>query len=93
MDHWRAALPAHCLLEVPYEGLVADPEAWSRKMLAFIELPWDAKCLDFHQNSRSVLTASKWQVRQKISRSSVDRWRHYEPFIGPLRQLLDPPLA
>jgi len=90
MSHWRATLPAAAMLEVPYESLVAHQEAWSRKMLQFIGLPWDPRCLDFHQTSRSVMTASKWQVRQKMSGSSIQRWRNYEPFIGPLLTLLHP---
>jgi hypothetical protein len=62
---------------------------WSRKMLNFIGVPWDPRCLDFHQTMRTVVTASRWQVRQKISASSVDRWRHYEGFVGPLKSLLE----
>jgi tetratricopeptide (TPR) repeat protein len=91
MSHWRATLPAQAMLEVPYESLVAGQEVWSRKMLQFIGLSWDPRCLDFHQTSRSVMTASKWQVRQKMSRSSIERWRNYEQFIGPLLTLLHPP--
>jgi len=74
-DHWRAVLPARTLLEVPYEGLIEDQEGWSRRMLDFIGLPWDPKCLNFHQTDRVVITASKWQVRQKINTGSAGRWR------------------
>jgi tetratricopeptide (TPR) repeat protein len=88
-DHWRAVLPATTLLEIPYEALIDDQEGWTRRMLNFIDLPWDAKCLDFHQTDRVVITASKWQVRQKISKSSAGRWRHYEKFVGPLRRLTE----
>jgi len=87
MDHWRAGLAAEAMLEVPYEGLVEDPQGWSRRMVEFIGLPWDEACLQFHRNSRTVGTFSKWQARQKISKSSVDRWRKYEQFIAPLLQL------
>ena len=89
MQHWRSTLPAERFLEVPYEGLVSDQEAWSRKMLEFIGLPWDPICIDFQNTKRTVITASKWQVRQKISNSSVGRWRNYAKFIGPLRHLAD----
>jgi hypothetical protein len=58
-------------------------------MLEFIELPWDANCLQFHLTPRHVDTASKWQARQKITQSSVERWRRYEPYLGPLRALAD----
>jgi tetratricopeptide (TPR) repeat protein len=85
--HWRAVLPADRLLEIQYESLIDEPEVWSRRLVEFIGLPWDPRCLEFHTISRSVTTASKWQVRQKISKSSVDRWRNYEQHIGPLRTL------
>jgi tetratricopeptide (TPR) repeat protein len=88
MAHWRAMLPPQTLLEVRYEDLVDDPEGWSRRMLAHIGLPWDPRCLEFHRTDRPVLTASNWQVRQPIGKGSVDRWRRYERFIGPLREAL-----
>jgi tetratricopeptide (TPR) repeat protein len=87
MDHWRAVLPPDLMLEIPYEGLVEDQEGWTRRMLDFVALPWEPRCLDFHQTNRAMLSPSRWQVRQKISRSSVERWRHYEQFVGPLLHL------
>ena len=88
-QHWRSVLPPGALLEIPYEALVEDQEGWTRRMLEFAGVPWDAKCLDFHQTDRVVITASRWQVRQKLSASSVGRWRHYEDYVGPLRGLLN----
>jgi len=89
MKHWRASLPAGVMLDVDYEALVQDQSACSRSMLEFIGLPWDPQCIDFHRTSRSVITASKWQVRQKISTSSVERWRNYERFVAPLKHLVE----
>jgi tetratricopeptide (TPR) repeat protein len=89
MQHWRKALPPGTLLDVPYEELIADHEGWTRRIVEFLGLPWDDRCLSFHSTERSVLTASYWQVRQKIYTSSVGRWRHYQKFIGPLLELKD----
>jgi tetratricopeptide (TPR) repeat protein len=88
MQHWRQLLPADAILELPYEALVAEPEPWSRRLLEFVALPWDARCLDFAQTRRSVVTASRWQVRQKISAGSVGRWRNYAAHLAPLMPLL-----
>lgn len=85
--HWRSVLPPGTLLDVPYADLVSDQAAWTRKILEFIGLPWDERCLNFQDTRRTVATASAWQVRQKIYRSSVDRWRNYEKFLGPLLEL------
>jgi tetratricopeptide (TPR) repeat protein len=87
MDHWRATLPANAIMDLPYEALVRDQETWSRKMIEFIGLPWDEDCLAFHRTSRTVSTHSKWQARQKISASSVGRWRNYQAFLAPLLAL------
>jgi Flp pilus assembly protein TadD len=87
MRHWCSALPAGTILEVPYEELVADQVAWTHKIIDFLELEWDDRCLSFHQTARAVNTASAWQVRQKIYNRSVERWRHYEKFIEPLKGL------
>jgi len=89
VDHWRRALPPGVLLEVPYEDLIVDQEGWTRRILDFIGLEWDRRCMDFHQTRRTVLTSSYWQVRQKIYNRSVGRWRHYRRFIGPLLSLRD----
>ncbi|MBI4938226.1 MAG: tetratricopeptide repeat protein [Nitrosomonadales bacterium] len=89
MRHWRKVLPCAQLLDVPYEALVDDQAGWSRRMIEFIGLDWDERCLDFHETERTVGTASNWQVRQKIYRTSKARWRNYEKHLGPLLGLLD----
>ncbi|HKD55795.1 MAG TPA: tetratricopeptide repeat protein [Steroidobacteraceae bacterium] len=86
--HWRAVLPSTTLLEVPYEALIEDQEYWTRRILDFIGLPWDPKCLDFHRTDRVVITASRWQVRQRISARSIGRWRNYEKYLEPLLPLV-----
>ena len=91
MEHWRVTLPPGVLLEVPYEGLVAEPEAWSRRMVEFVGLPWDPTCLEFHRSTRPVSTFSKWQARQSIHTSSVERWKNYEQFVAPLRRFTGQP--
>jgi hypothetical protein len=90
-DYWRSLLPSSAFLEVPYEALVADQEGWTRRMLEFLGLPWDPRCLDFQDTDRVVITASRWQVRQRISSGSVGRWRNYEKHLGPLRHLTELP--
>jgi tetratricopeptide (TPR) repeat protein len=90
MEHWRSSIPEKLFLEVSYEDLVEDQETWSRKMLEFVGLPWDPRCLDFHLTQRRITTFSKWQVRQPISKTSVARWRNYEQFLGPVLSLAQP---
>jgi tetratricopeptide (TPR) repeat protein len=92
---WRASLPSHSLLEVPYEALVMEPEKWTRRMLEFLDLPWDERCLQFHRTERVVITASRWQVRQQLSTASIGRWRHYATHLDALAGLaeLDPGAA
>lgn len=87
--HWRTVLPPGTLLDVPYAELVADQEKWTREILGFLGLAWNERCLAFHETSRPVLTASTWQVRQKMYNGSVGRWRNYRKFIGPLLELVD----
>jgi tetratricopeptide (TPR) repeat protein len=87
MRHWSATLPKDAMLHVPYEQLVEDPAAWSRRMVEFLGLNWDVRCLNFHRTERAIVTASRWQVRQSISKSSVERWRNYDRYLGPLADL------
>jgi len=88
MDHWRAVLPPDCFLEVDYETLIADRQALTLRLIAFTSLDWDDACLAPERNKRTVTTSSVWQVRQPVYATSIGRWRHYEPWLGELRQLL-----
>ncbi|HEY0665701.1 MAG TPA: sulfotransferase, partial [Gallionella sp.] len=88
MDHWRNVLPAGAFLDVQYADIVADQEAQARRLIEYCGLEWDDACLDFHKTKRSIRTASVTQVRQRIYTSSVERWRHYEKFLGPLLDAL-----
>ena len=88
-EHWRRVLPADRFIEVDYEELTSAPEPVIRRMIAACGLAWDDACLRPESNPRAVRTPSKWQTRQKIYRTSVARWRRYEPWLGPLRALID----
>jgi tetratricopeptide (TPR) repeat protein len=89
MDHWRSVLPADCFIEVEYEELTRAPERVIRRIIAACGLEWNDACLHPESNPRRVNTPSKWQARQSIYRNSVGRWRRYEPWLGPLRALVD----
>jgi tetratricopeptide (TPR) repeat protein len=89
MDHWRSVLPPGVMLEVDYEELVAERERITRQMIDFVGLDWNDACLRPEDNQRAVKTASNWQARQPVYRSSTERWRRYEPWLGELRELLD----
>ncbi len=90
MDHWHAALPEGILLDVSYEALVADLPGQVARLLDFLDLPWDDRCLAFHQTERFVRTASQSQVRQPLYRGAVGRWHRYEAHLGPLIEALGP---
>lgn len=88
MQHWREVLPPGAFLDVRYEDIVADKEHEARRLIEYCGLEWNDACLDFHKTERAVRTASVTQVRQPIYTSSVERWRPYEPFLGPLLDAL-----
>jgi tetratricopeptide (TPR) repeat protein len=94
MAHWRAIMPPDRFIEIDYEALTADPEPHIRRLIAFCGLEWDEACLHPERNPHAVQTVSLWQARQPIYRSSVARWRRYEPWLGALRELMPPdPIA
>lgn len=87
MDHWNAVLtlPIH---DCPYEQVISDFEATARQLVAFLGLPWDPNCLNYHTQAGHVSTASRWQVRQPLYGSSVGRWRRYDRHLGPIKHAL-----
>ncbi len=89
VDHWRSVLPADRFIDVDYEELTRAPEPIIRRIIAACGLAWHDTCLRPESNPRAVNTPSKWQARQPIYRTSVARWRRYEPWLGPLRALVD----
>lgn len=87
MAHWASVLPLP-VHDCIYEETVADFEPAARALVAFTGLDWDPACLLYHAQERSVRTPSRWQVRQPVYKSSVERWRRYEAHLGPLKAAL-----
>ncbi len=87
MAHWRKVLPAENFLEIDYESLVSNKEAVTRQVIEFCGLPWDNACLHHDQKTTAVATPSRWQARQPVYKTSVEKWRNYEPWLGSLMEL------
>ena len=87
MAHWRDALDLP-VLEVSYEDLIDDFERNVRRMLEFVGLDWDDRCLRYWETGRAVMTMSYDQVRRPIYRSSLNRHERYTKHLGPLREAL-----
>lgn len=88
MEFWRSVLPEGRVFELRYEELIDDREAVIRRLLDYCGLDWDARVLHHEANERKVRTPSNWQVRQPVYRSSLERWRRYEPWLGEFKRLL-----
>ena len=91
MAHFDAVLLGR-VHRVHYEAVVADTETEVRRLLDYCGLPFEDACLRFFENARPVRTASSEQVRQPIYRDGLDQWRHFEPWLGPLKAALGPML-
>lgn len=87
MEHWRT-IPNLKLIDASYEDMVLNTEKITRRLLDFLRLEWDERCLSPHTNPAPFETASEWQVRQPIYQQSIGRWRHYEKHLGPLKETL-----
>ena len=87
MAYWRSLFPGH-FLDVKYEEVVSDLESNARRLVGYLDLPWEDACLDFHRQDQAVTTASAVQVREKVHTRSVDRWRKYESQLRPVLEIL-----
>ena len=92
MAHFDEVLPGR-VHRVFHEAVVEDTETEVRGLLAHCGLPFEEACLKFYENERAVRTASSEQVRRPIFREGLDQWRHYEPWLEPLKAALGPVLA
>lgn len=89
MRHWDDVLPGR-ILRVQHEDVLEDLEGQVRRMLDYCGLPFEPACLEFHNTKRSVRTASSEQVRQPITKSAMQQWRHFETWLDPLKTALGP---
>jgi tetratricopeptide (TPR) repeat protein len=89
MEHWNEALPGK-VLRVNHEEVVADLDANVRRILEFCGLDFEPACLEFYKTERNVRTASSEQVRRPIYKEGLDQWRHFEPWLTPLKEALGP---
>jgi len=87
MAHWDAVLPGK-VLRVEHEDVVDNLEANVRRILDFCGLPFEQQCVEFYKTERSIRTASSEQVRQPIFKEGIDQWRNFEPWLGPLKEVL-----
>lgn len=92
MAHWDKVLPGK-VLRVHYEYLVADLDSQVRRILDFLELPFEESCLNYYQTERSIRTPSSEQVRQPIYQSGLEQWRHFEPYLDVLKRDLAAEIA
>lgn len=88
MDHWQQVLPEETLLTIRYEDLVTDLPGTLRRILAFCNLEWDSRCLDFTHTERVVLTASAAQVRRPLFTRGIGRASPYRADLAPLQAIL-----
>ncbi len=88
VDHWQD-LHADAILEFQYESVIADAETECRRLIDHVGLPWDERCLSFHEAQGPILTASNWQVRKPLYDHAVGRAQHYNTYLNPLRAQLD----
>jgi len=88
MAHWHQVLPNR-ILDVAYEDVVTALEPTTRRLLGYLELPFEAGCLEFHRNPAPVVTASSVQVRQPLYDSALHMWQHYAAQLAPLRAQLE----
>lgn len=87
MAHWNRLFPGE-ICNVNYETLVRDQEDQTRRILQHCDLPWDDKCMRFHENGRNVATSSVLQVRRGLHDASINRWKKYETYLQPMIQAL-----
>lgn len=85
MQHWHQVFPGE-ILEINYEDVVENTPTAAAKMLAYIGVEWESQVLRFNELDRTVKTASVWQVRQPIYKTSTAKWKLYPDYLAPLIQ-------
>jgi len=77
------------IMDVQYETLVSEPDAYQRKIFQFLEIPGSAlthEAKDPSGSNEIINTASYWQARQPINTGSVEAWARFDAYLDPLRE-------
>jgi tetratricopeptide (TPR) repeat protein len=92
MHHWDNVLPGK-ILRLNNEDLIDDLEGQVKRLLDYLELPFENNCISFYETDRSIRTASSEQVRQPINKKGQGRWKPYAKYLQPLLDSLDTSLV
>jgi tetratricopeptide (TPR) repeat protein len=96
MGFWKSIAPklSNPWLEVRYEDVVADLESVARRTLEFLEVPWDARVLDFDEHARNKIVRSPTyaDVVKPVFKGAVGRWKNYQKYLEPVLPILAPML-
>jgi tetratricopeptide (TPR) repeat protein len=87
MARWKSLYP-NDIFDVDYDELAFEPRPILKRLLGFLELPWEDSVLEFYRSPGAVKTASVWQVREPLHARSSGRWRNYERHLGALKEAL-----
>ena len=88
MHHWEKVLPGK-ILRVNNEDVISDLDGQVKRILEFLDLPFEEECISFYETNRSVRTASSEQVRKPINKDGMGRWKPYAKYLKPLLNVLD----
>jgi tetratricopeptide (TPR) repeat protein len=88
MQAWRERFPGR-FLGIAYEDIASDFSTQARRLIDYLELPWEDSCLDFHRQDAAVTTASAVQVREPVHTRSIGRWRRFEARLEPMRRAFE----
>ena len=78
------------IYNLSYEKLTENQEEETKKLIKYLGLEWEKRCLAPQDNKRSVFTGSSVQVRQKVYQGSSEKWKKFKPFLnGVFDQLND----
>jgi tetratricopeptide (TPR) repeat protein len=89
VEHYRREMSLR-YLPVRYEDIIADQETKVREIMSFVGVPFDRRCLNFHENRRYARTASYAQVTEKLYDRSRYRYRAYIKQLAPVIPILEP---
>jgi tetratricopeptide (TPR) repeat protein len=87
MDTWRQRFPGQ-FFDISYEDTARELEPNARRLIEYLDLPWEDACLSFHEQEGAVSTASAAQVREPAHTRSIGRWRHYQERLTPMQDVL-----
>ncbi len=86
INYWKKKYP-NFIYEVEYENLINNRSKETKKLFSFCDINWSENIFNYYKTGKTIKTASLYQVKKPIYKSSVNISEKYSPYLPFLNEI------